>query len=94
MIMLAKLWRGKSKAGNDYLSGYWGEGRLLIFPNKQKKTDRDPSHFLFVAEKQAAPVDLDQVLPDTLPGRQAPAQAQSKNPEPVKAEVSYDDPPF
>jgi hypothetical protein len=51
MIKITSLWKNKTKDGGTYLSGYLGDLRLMVFPNKHKKEDKHPDFNVYVAAK-------------------------------------------
>lgn len=55
MLKAAGLWRKTSAKGNDYFIGRLGGCRILIFENRDRKDDADPSHHLFFADAPAKP---------------------------------------
>ena len=77
MVKIGGLWKNTGKKG-DYLQGYLGMGKILIFPNGYKKGERDPDYYMFVAEKKKQGQD-DQ------PQAQAPAYGQTQ-PAPQQAQ--------
>lgn len=69
-IKIMSLWENKDKNGQIYYSGKFGEVKVLIFPNKFKKTDKEPAMNVFIsqvekskeqkpAEQNFAPLNLD-----------------------------------
>lgn len=50
MIKLTGLWKNKSKNGMEYLSGRLGNAKVMIFPVKNKKSDKSPDYELVLAE--------------------------------------------
>ena len=52
MIRLTGLWESTTKDGQQMLSGNLGNARLVILPNKFKKTDKHPTHNLLIAERE------------------------------------------
>lgn len=49
MIRLTGLWENKSQEGGTYLVGRMGSVRFLVFPNKWKRSERAPDHYLYLA---------------------------------------------
>ena len=49
MLKAAGLWQKTSVKGGQYLTGRLGGLKVLIMENRDRKTDDDPSHTLFVA---------------------------------------------
>lgn len=52
LIKLTGLWKNKNKDGKTYLTGGLGAGRIVIFPNKFKKTENHPDYFVYFSEKE------------------------------------------
>ena len=52
MIRLGGLWLNTSRGGEKYFSGNLGSGRVLVFRNQHKRTDKDPDYVLYIAPKQ------------------------------------------
>ena len=50
LICAASLWARTSKDGSRYLTDRAGGLRLLVFENKRRQGDDDPSHFLMIGE--------------------------------------------
>jgi hypothetical protein len=53
MIQLAAFWKRESKNGRVYYQGKMGQGRLLLFSNKEKKTDKAPDLLLYVVSENS-----------------------------------------
>src|SRR3954452_11118618 len=66
MIKAAGLWAKTSVKGGQYLTGRLGGLKVLVMENRDRKTEDDPSHHLFVAE-----------APDRRQGGQQAAQERS-----------------
>lgn len=50
MIPLARLWAKTSQSsGKVYLTGRLGAARVLIFENRDRASDDDPTHIAFIA---------------------------------------------
>ena len=47
-IQLTGLWKSTSKAGDNYLSGNLGSGRIMILTNKFKKTEKHPDYIMYL----------------------------------------------
>jgi hypothetical protein len=47
-IRLGGLWQSETRGGATYLSGPFGSARLLIFENKHRRGDNDPSHVAYI----------------------------------------------
>ena len=50
-VKVAGLWRNKSSNGNEYLSGNWGDARVLIFSNGYKRGEKEPDYHMYLASK-------------------------------------------
>jgi hypothetical protein len=50
LIKAAGLWAKSSVKGGQYLTGRMGGLKVLILENRDRKSDADPSHYLFFAE--------------------------------------------
>lgn len=48
MIQIAAFWKKTSKEGKTYYTGKLGNGKLLLFQNKEKKNDKSPDLLLYV----------------------------------------------
>jgi hypothetical protein len=73
LIKAAKLWAKVSqRTGATYLTGRWGGCRVLVFENLERKSEAEPSHFLFLGEAGEWPVPDQAHAPVTVP---EPAQA-------------------
>jgi len=52
MIKISGLWVNQDKNGHMYMSGYFGEAKIIIYKNKYKTDEnKQPDYNLFVAEK-------------------------------------------
>lgn len=56
-VQLTGLWKSTSKAGDNYLSGNFGSGRLMIVTNKFKKTEKHPDYIMYVVPPRKKEVD-------------------------------------
>lgn len=57
-IRIGSLWTGKTKSGEEFLSGSFGpNARLLVFKNNFKQGDKDPDFAVYVVprEREAGP---------------------------------------
>jgi hypothetical protein len=52
MLKATGLWAKSSVKGGQYLTGRLGGLKVLILENRDRQSDDDPSHHLFVAEAQ------------------------------------------
>jgi hypothetical protein len=50
MIKVTGLWRHKSAKGSEYLVGRLAGAKVLIFENRDRQSEDDPTHHLFFAE--------------------------------------------
>ena len=50
LIEVSGLWKNTDKTGASYLSGNWGAVKLFVFPNKNKKTDKEPLYRLYISQ--------------------------------------------
>jgi len=48
MIQLAAFWKKQSKNHRTYYQGKMGNGRLLLFKNEHKETEKHPDLILYV----------------------------------------------
>jgi uncharacterized protein (DUF736 family) len=65
MIEIAGLWKNKSKDGKVYLSGYFGNAKVLVFPNSHKQEgEKSPDYRMYVAPKAEKPKEA---VPPTQP---------------------------
>jgi uncharacterized protein (DUF736 family) len=53
-ITLCALWENTSKSGNRYLSGKLNNMKIMMFPNKNKKSDKHPDWTIVVPRSQVA----------------------------------------
>lgn len=51
MIGIGGLWKNTSKDGKEYLSGNFGDAKILIFPNDKKGNEKAPDYRMVLAEK-------------------------------------------
>jgi len=51
-IKLTSLWRNTTQDGTEYLSGYWGDARIQIWPNGYKTEDNHPDVIVYLVEKK------------------------------------------
>ena len=60
-VKVAGLWRNKARDGSAYLSGNWGDARILIFQNGYKKGEKEPDYHMYLAPRhqQAKPIGGD-----------------------------------
>lgn len=62
LIYVTGLWKNKDKNGNMYLSGLMGGVRVLVFPVKEKKSEKSPDYSLCFApnEEQTKPQETEE----------------------------------
>jgi hypothetical protein len=62
-MVVAGLWKHKTKNGDDYLSGMWGLANVVVFPNGFKEGPEDADFNLYVTSPQRAkqPAEQEQV---------------------------------
>lgn len=66
LINATGLWKNKDKNGNTYLTGLMGGVRVLVFPVKEKKSDKHPDYTLcFTANEpqEAKPSEPEENFP-------------------------------
>ena len=67
LLKLTALWKGEAKDGRTYLAGNLGDARIFVMSNKYAKSERDPSHFVFLAQqdkrrgKATGGTDIDEI---------------------------------
>lgn len=49
LVALGGLWKKSGEKG-DFLSGKFGMGSILIFPNRNKRGPQDPDYMMYIAE--------------------------------------------
>jgi len=54
MIHLAGFWKKDSKNGRKYYTGKLGSGKLLLFRNDKKQTEKDPDLILYIVQERGA----------------------------------------
>ena len=52
LLNVTGLWMNKTKSGETYMSGSLGNVNVLIFKNKNKKTEKHPDYTLMFGPKQ------------------------------------------
>jgi len=57
LLRAARLWAKTSKAGTPYMIGRLGGVRVMVMPNRDRQTDRDPTHVLLVGPAPERPDD-------------------------------------
>jgi hypothetical protein len=87
LIKAAKLWaKVSARTGATYLTGRWGGCRVLVFENLERRSEAEPSHFLFLGEAGEWPHPDQATAPVTAA---EPAQA-APEPRAVPAAVVED----
>ncbi len=86
LIKAAKLWaRVSQRTGATYLTGRWGGCRVLVFENLERKSEAEPSHFLFLGEAGEWPIPDQANAPVTVPEpAQEATELQAVPPAPVE----------
>jgi len=67
MIQLAAFWKKTSKNDRTYYQGKLGNGRLLLFKNEKKETEKHPDLILYMVPENEKKEDRDQVNPEGEP---------------------------
>src|SRR5690242_18371780 len=68
LIKAAKLWaKVSARTGAAYMTGRWGGCRVLVFENLERKSEAEPSHFLFLGEAGEWPHPDQAAAPVTAP---------------------------
>ena len=52
MEKLGALWMKQTRNGATYFSGKFGEQRIVVFKNRDKKTDKHPDFVIYKSEPQ------------------------------------------
>ena len=52
MIQITGLWKNTSQKGESYLTGYFGNAKVLIFKNSFKDKDNQPDYKLYISAKK------------------------------------------
>lgn len=53
MIKLTGLWLSESENGRQYMVGYFGNAKVMIFRNDRKKDgSKEPDYNMFIVEKE------------------------------------------
>ena len=50
MVKLMGLWKNKTKEGKQYLTGFLGQSKVLIFQNDKKETEKDFDYNVFITQ--------------------------------------------
>lgn len=51
-IRIGGLWKNDGQSGVSYLSGGFGQAKLLVFQNNYKRGEKDPDYVMYLAPKQ------------------------------------------
>ena len=77
MVGLGGLWKQTSNAGIDYLSGSFGNAKMMVFKNTKKEDgSNQPDYYMKLANKQKQEESTGTPAP-------APASAPASAPAPV-----------
>ena len=52
MIQLAGFWKKDSKNGRTYYTGKLGNGKLLLFKNDKKESEKQPDLILYIVAEE------------------------------------------
>ena len=52
MIPLCRLWERTSAKGSVYLAGYLGQARVLVLKNRDRQSEADATHVVFLVESR------------------------------------------
>lgn len=63
MIQLAAFWKRTSKNDRVYYQGKLGNGRLLLFKNDKKETEKHPDLILYIVPETERREERDRVEP-------------------------------
>ena len=66
-VTAARLWEKLSVKGTTYFTGRMGNLRISILPNRDRKSDDDPSHVLIFGEAQPRNSEARQLAPASAP---------------------------
>jgi hypothetical protein len=83
LIKAAGLWAKSSVKGGQYLTGRLGGMKVLILENRDRQSDDDPSHHLFVTE---AP---DRQRQERVDGQRAPNPPRTPQTQPQAHRRSF-----
>ena len=64
MIQIAAFWKKQSKNDRTYYQGKLGNGRLLLFKNDKKESEKHPDLILYVVPENQRQEDRDQKEPE------------------------------
>lgn len=79
-IKIGGLWTGRTKSGEEFLSGTFGSmARLLVFKNNYKQGDKDPDFVVYVVPRER------NTQPDGEASTGAGAAAPKTDPSPTRA---------
>ena len=66
-ITACRLWEKTSGKGTTYITGRMGNVRITILPNRDRKTDADPTHVLLFGEAPSRDAGARQAAPTSAP---------------------------
>ncbi len=87
-IELTALWKNSTNDGKEYLSGYLGKSKLLVFPNGYKTRDEHPDYVVYIVEQKKKEDE------DTPKREVGGFPKKDPTPEKEDKEVDLDDIPF
>jgi len=51
-VKLCSLWKNKTKDGKEYLAGYLGDSKIMVFPNGYKTEEKHPDFNVYLVPKK------------------------------------------
>ena len=82
MLKAAGLWAKSSVKGGQYLTGRLGGLKVVILENRDRQSDDDPSHHLFVTEAAERPRERSE-------GQRAPNPPRTPQTQPQAHRASF-----
>lgn len=76
LVKITGLWLNRTKDGKEYLSGNFGSARVLIFENRDRVSDKIPTHTLFITSSDPKPQPQDQGPRQERPANRPPADEE------------------
>jgi len=64
VIQLSAFWKKTSKEGRIYYTGRLGNGRLLLFKNEKKESEKHPDLILYIVPENEKKEGRNQVEPE------------------------------
>lgn len=58
-VKLGSLWANEMKNGDTYMSGNFGDAKILIFPNSFKKESKHPDYVIYIASREKKKADAE-----------------------------------